>query len=79
MKKAKLWRDLTTFGRGLLLVLLGLLAKGAAGLVQKNTFSLLLATLGIISFITGIYIALVGMDGQFRECKEKQLWWKKKR
>ena len=79
MKKVKLWRGFTTFGRGLLLVLLGLLAKGAAGLVQKNPFSLLLATLGIISIITGIYIALVGMDGQFRECKEKQLWLKKKR
>lgn len=79
MKIFKLWRGLTTFGRGLLLVLLGMLTKGAAGLVQENTVSVLLATIGIIAFITGIYIALVGMDGQFKECKYIQLWGKKKR
>ena len=78
MKKIKLWRGLTTFGRGLLLVLLGMLTKGAASLVQENTISLLLTTIGIIAFITGIYIALVGMDDQFKECKEVQFRGKRK-
>ena len=79
MRKNKLWRGMTTFGRGLLLVLLGMLAKGAASLVQGNTISLLLTSIGIIAVITGIYIALVGLDGQFKECKEVQFGGNKKR
>jgi len=79
VRKNKLWRGLTTFGRGLLLVLLGMLAKGAASLVQGNTISLLLTSIGIIAVITGIYIALVGLDGQFKECKEVQFGGNKKR
>ena len=79
VKKIKLWCGLTTFGRGLLLVLLGMLTKGSASLVHENTISLLLTTIGIIAFITGIFIAVVGMDCQFKECKEGQLWGKKKR
>ena len=79
MRKNKLWRGLTTFGRGLLLVLLGMLTNGAAILGQGNTISLLLTSIGIIAFITGIYIVLIGRDGQFKECREVQFGGNKKR
>ena len=79
VRKIKVWRGLTTFGRGLFLVLLGILTKSAGSLVKEDTLSLILTTVGIIAFIAGLYIALLGMDGQFKEFKEVPFGGKRKR
>jgi hypothetical protein len=79
VRKIKVWRGLTTFGRGLFIALLGILTKSAGSLVKEDTFSLILTIIGIITFIAGLYISILGMDGQFREFKEVQFWGKKKR
>ena len=68
-----LWRCLTTFGRGLVIALTGVLIKSAGGLVKEETVSLVLTTVGIIIFSFGLYMALIGMDSQFGECKELPL------
>jgi hypothetical protein len=78
VRKIKVWRGLTTFGRGLFIALLGILIK-SAGSLKEDTFSLILTIIGIIAFIAGLYISILGMDGQFREFKEVQFWGKKKR
>jgi hypothetical protein len=40
---------------------------------------LILTTIGIIAFIVGLYMALHGMDSQFKEFKEVLLLGKKKK
>ena len=73
MKKPKMWYDLTTFGRGLIIGLSGVFIKSAGSLVKDDLFSMLLTTIGIIVFIAGLYIALGGMDSQFKDLKEMHL------
>ena len=65
-----LWRCLTTFGRGLVIALTGILIKSAGDLVTEETVSFVLTTIGIIIFSVGLYMALMGMDKQLGECKE---------
>jgi len=77
--KIKLWSGLTKFGRGLFIILLGILTKSAGSLVKEDTFSLLLTTIGVIAFFIGLYIALVGMDGQFKGFKRSAVWGEKRR
>ena len=43
-----LWRGLTTFGRGLLIALGGVVIKSASSPVKDDTVSLALTTLGIL-------------------------------
>lgn len=70
MKKPKVWRGLTSFGRGLVIAMSGILIKSAGNLTGENFFSLILTTSGIIVFLAGLYIALLGMDSEFKEVKE---------
>jgi len=72
VRKSKRWRGLTTLGRGLLLILSGMLAKTAGCLLNEVFFSFHLTTIGIITFVAGLYIAIPGMGGQFKELKEVQ-------
>jgi len=73
-----MWRGLTTFGRGLIIALCGILIQSVSSLVKEDIFSLTLTTIGIIAFIAGLYIALLEMDSQFREFKEVLFLGKKK-
>jgi len=73
-----MWRVLTTFDRGLLIALCGILIQSVSNLVKEDILSLTLITIGIIAFIVGLDIALLGMDSQFREFKEVLFLGKKK-
>jgi uncharacterized membrane protein len=73
------WHGLTTFGRGLFIALCGILIQSSSALVKEDTLSLTLTTIGIIIFIVGLYMALLGMDSQFREFKEVMFLGKKKK
>jgi hypothetical protein len=72
MRKRKVWYGLTTFGWGLIIGLIGVFIKSAGSLVMEDLFSMILTTIGIIVFIAGLYIALLGMDSQFKDLKEMQ-------
>ena len=61
-----MWCGLTTFGKGLVLALSGIIIQSTSILVKDNTLSLILATTGIMSFIPGLYMALAGMDKHSR-------------
>ena len=74
-----MWRGLTTFGRGLVIALCGILIQSASNLVKEDVLSLSLTTIGIIIFIAGLYMALGGMDSQFREFKEVLFLGKRKK
>ena len=65
-----LWRGLTTFGRGLVTAILGVLTQSASSLVKDDSLALVLTTIGIVVFVAGLYMALVGMDNQFKEFKK---------
>ena len=77
-ERAIIWRGLTIFGRGLVIALCGVLIKSAGSLVREDIVSLILTTIGIIVFIAGLYMALLGMDSQFKEFKEFRLGTKRK-
>jgi len=79
MGKLKMWSGLTTFGRGLIIALCGILIQSASSLLQEDLLALILTTIGIIAFIVGLYMALHGMDSQFKEFKEVLLLGKKKK
>ena len=49
-----MWRGLTTFGRGVVIALCGVLIKSAGSLMKEDVFSLVLTTIGIIAFIVGL-------------------------
>ena len=72
-ERAMIWRGLTIFGRGLVIALCGVLIKSAGNLVGEDTISLILTTIGIIVFIAGLYMALLGMDSQLKKFKEFRL------
>ncbi|MBW2470602.1 MAG: hypothetical protein JRE18_00850 [Deltaproteobacteria bacterium] len=74
-----LWRCLTTFGRGLVIALTGILIKSAGDLVMEGIVSLALTTIGVVIFSVGLYMALLAMDNQFGECKELPLDPKKRK
>ena len=74
-----MWRGLTIFGRGLVIALCGILMQSASSLLQEDLLALILTTIGIIAFIVGLYMALHGMDSQFKEFKEVLLLGKKKK
>jgi len=65
--KLKMWRGLTSFGRGLIISLCGILIQSASSLLKEDLLALILTTIGTIAFIVGLYMALNGMDSQFKE------------
>ena len=69
MSKFKVWRGLTTFGRGLVIALSGIVIQSTSSLLKDDFLSLCLTTIGVIAFIVGLYMALHGMDSQFKEIK----------
>ena len=79
MRKRKVCYGLTTFGWGLVIGLSGVFLKSAGSLVKEDLFSMILTTIGIVVFIAGLYIALLGMDSQFKDLKEMQFWGVKKK
>ena len=79
MRKRKVWYGLPTFGRGLVIGLSGVFIKSAGSLVKEDLLSMILTTIGIIVFIAGLYIALLGMDSQFKDLKEMQFLGEKKK
>jgi len=79
VEKLKVWRGLTTFGRGLIIALCGILIQSASNLVKEDLLALILTTIGIIAFIVGLYMALHGMDSQFKEFKGVMILGKKRK
>ena len=74
-----MWRGLTSFGRGLIIALCGILIQSASSLLQEDLLALILTTTGTIAFIVGLYMALNRMDSQFKEFKEELFFGKKKK
>ena len=61
------WRGLTYFGQGLLIAFIGVLFISASILIKEYFTALVLTTVGIVFFVGGLYMALIGMDRQARE------------
>ena len=74
-----MWRGLTSFGRGLIIALCGILIQSASSLLKEDLLALILTTIGTIAFIVGLCMALHGMDSQFKEFKEVLFFGKKKK
>ena len=74
-----MWRGLTTFGRGLIIALCGILIQSASSLLKDDFLSLSLTTIGVIAFIVGLYMALHRMDSQFKEFKGVMFLGKKRK
>ena len=58
---------------------IGILIQSASSLLQEDLLALILTIIGVITLIVGLYMALHGMDSQFKEFKEVLLLGNKKK